>query len=96
MSVSSADTNQFSVAPATLTIDGTATPSNQSTQAVTVTQNGNWNNAVTITVQLTTTQPIPALTFNVKKESPAGRTAPADDVSARVSRGIIPARLSSG
>ena len=67
MSVSSANTNQFSVAPATLTIDGTATPSNQSTQAVTVTQNGNGNNAVTITVQLTPTQSIPALTFNVKK-----------------------------
>ena len=67
MSVASASTSQFSVAPATLTIDGSATPSNQSTQAVTVTQDGNGNSAVTITVELTPVQSIPALTFNVKK-----------------------------
>ena len=67
MSVTSPTTNQFSVAPGTVTIDGSATPANQSTQAITVTQNGNGNSAVTITVHVTSAQPIPDLTFNVKK-----------------------------
>jgi hypothetical protein len=66
MSVTSATPKQFSAAPAVLTIDGTATPSDQSTLALTVTQAGNGNSAVTITIHVTSAQAIPDLTFNVK------------------------------
>ncbi len=66
MSVTSATPKQFSAAPAVLTIDGTATPSDQSTQALTVTQDGNGNSAITITIHVTSAQPIADFTFNVK------------------------------
>ena len=66
MSVTSATPKQFSGAPPVLTIDGTATPSDQSTLALTVTQAGNGNSAVTITIHVTSAQAIPDLTFNVK------------------------------
>ena len=67
MTVTSGNTNQFTVAPSALTIDGTATPSDQSTQALTVTQGGNGNSAITITIHVTSAQPIADFTFNVKK-----------------------------
>jgi hypothetical protein len=67
MTVTSGNTNQFTVAPSALTIDGTATPSDQSTQALTVTQGGNGNSAITVTIHVTSAQPIADFTFNVKK-----------------------------
>jgi hypothetical protein len=67
MTVTSGNTSQFTVVPSALTIDGTATPSDQSTQALTVTQDGNGNSAITITIHVTSAQPIADFTFNVKK-----------------------------
>ena len=65
MSVTSGNTSEFQVTSgATLTIDGTATPPNQSTTTFTV-QDGPAN-STTITIAVTSGQSIPDLTFTVK------------------------------
>ncbi len=64
MSVTSGNTTVFPVTSgATLAIDGTATPANQSTSTFTV---GDAPGSTTITIQVTSAQSIPPLTFTVK------------------------------
>jgi hypothetical protein len=68
MSVTSGSTANYAItAGAALTIDGTATPANQTTGTFTVQKNGNGNNTTTITVHVTSGQSIPDLTFTVQK-----------------------------
>lgn len=64
MSVTSSNTNNFQIGPgATLTIDGTATPPNQSTTTFTITDAP--KNQSTITIHVTSGPSIPDLTFTV-------------------------------
>jgi hypothetical protein len=67
MSVSSSESSEYSVTPATLTINGQATPSNQSTGALTVTHEVNASDSATITVEVTSGPSLPELTFTVEK-----------------------------
>jgi hypothetical protein len=67
MSVTSGNTTDYSItAGATLTVDGTATPANQTTKTFTVQKNISGNVAIQITVHVTSGQPIPDLSFTVK------------------------------
>jgi hypothetical protein len=66
MSVTSGNTTAFSItAGATLTIDGTASPPNQTTGTFTVKKNVN-PSSTTITIHVTSGQSIPDLTFTVR------------------------------
>ena len=66
MSVTSGKTSEYSITSgATLTIDGTATPPNQSTTTFTVT-NENTLSSTTITIKVTSSPSIPELTFTVQ------------------------------
>ncbi len=68
MSVASASPSNYTItAGSTLTINGTATPPNQSTTTFTVQKNGNANNNTTITVHVTSLPSLPDLTFTVTK-----------------------------
>jgi hypothetical protein len=60
---------KYSVTPATLKIDGTATPPNQSTLTFTVTQVTASPPSATITIHVTSSQSIPDLTFTVQNLS---------------------------
>jgi hypothetical protein len=67
MSVTSGKTTDYSItAGATLTIDGTATPANQTAKTFTVQKKVSGNVAIQITVHVTSGQPIPDLAFTVK------------------------------
>jgi hypothetical protein len=68
LSVTSSDTANYTItAGATLTINGTATPPNQSTTTFTVTKNGNSSSTATITIHVTSGPSIPDLTFTAAK-----------------------------
>jgi hypothetical protein len=68
LSVASGNTSNYSIASgATLTIDGSATPPNQSTTTFTVQKSGNASNSTTITVHVTSGPSVPDLTFTVQK-----------------------------
>jgi hypothetical protein len=68
MSVTSGSTSIYQVTSGgTLTIDGTATPSNQTTATFTVQKIGNGNNNTTITIHVTSGQSVPDITFVVQK-----------------------------
>ena len=66
MPVTSGNTSEFPItAGASLTIDGTATPANQSTTTFTVADPPG-STSTTITIEVTSGQSIPNLTFTVK------------------------------
>ena len=68
LSVTSNNTTDYSVTSgSTLTINGSATPPNQSTTTFTVQHNNNASNSATITVHVTSGQTIADLTFVVQK-----------------------------
>jgi hypothetical protein len=66
MSVTSGNTSDFTIGGATLTIDGTAKPPNQSTTTFSVRQVANPASNTTITIQVTSGPSIPNLTFTVQ------------------------------
>jgi hypothetical protein len=66
MSVVISDTTNYSITGTPLTINGTATPPNQTTGTFTVTKLNNGSNTATVTIHVTSGQSIPDLKFTVK------------------------------